>query len=290
MKSTIYLLIPIFIFSCEFNIPKKKDFLPETDYIEAGLAADNVWMIVNGEKENRNEIVFGERVEVIFNAVSGFQREEGIAYPGLKMVIVSASESDTLFFSENVLADQMQGLEDDPLKLEAFFVNILPVGNYKAYIKAFDIRSSAYLTYDMPFEVIKNDRISVVEFGLKRKNVYLWDETKGEIIADNIVTVDNKTSLVLEGLEGFKDFDSIVFPKFSVKLTDNKDNIIINEENILSQYEETGASIVAVTQQVSTFLNFERGELNNPYKLEATILDSKSGKKIDVVTFLNLAN
>jgi hypothetical protein len=291
MKRIILFIVPLLIFSCEFNVTKKKDLLEDISYSENGLVSDDVYTLINGKKEKRNQFIFGEKIEVVFNTVTGFSRENGMAYPELKLLLISEDGQDTINYMDNLISGgNTEGTLDNPIELNAFFTNTFPVDKYKLIVKGYDLKGDGYFNFSMPFEVIKNERISVMHYGLKSNIVYLFDETTDMAISDNIVDLDHKIHLIINGIKGFDENDSIIFPKMSMKVTDVNEKVVFDDFDMFKKYGDNGLKRSEVEQQINAYIQFTDGEVNNPYKLEATFIEKKSGKKIDVFTFLNFQN
>lgn len=290
MKKIIILLIPLLIYGCNINIENKKDLLKEISYTENGLSSDDVYTLINGVKEKRNEFVFGEEIELIFDDVKGFVKDKGAAFPEMEMVILSEDEKDTLNYEKNILSEYEDGITEKSVQLKATILNTLPVDNYVIILKAYDLKGEGFFNFLMPFKVIKNDRISVVEYGLKANYIYLYDEVNEKVITDNIIDVNTKVNLIINGLQGLDKSDSLIYPIFKLDVTDVDGNVLYSEENLFKEYYYIGINRVDVEEQFFAYLNFTPGKWNNPYKLKASFIDEKSGKKLDILTFINIRN
>jgi hypothetical protein len=53
-----------------------------------GIGCEDVIIQINGDVDNRNEFIYGEKVKFIFNDITGLKRENGSVFPGLSMFIV----------------------------------------------------------------------------------------------------------------------------------------------------------------------------------------------------------
>lgn len=280
------LLIVTFAFNaCEFNQSVNKDLTTGAYSRGDGIGCDDIKIQINGKIENRNNFINGEKVNFIFNNISGLTRENGKVFPGLSMFIVK-NEKDTVLQYLDLFADMEDGTDLSPLQLQANFVSALPHEDnekYKVFIKIWDKKGDGTFQYELPFSVEKNDFLKINSQNIGYSNIYLWDETKKLVVVNKEVNVENTLILVLEGLDGLEIVENKVFPSFSIDITDDKGNQILSNPNILEQYRNEGVDYDEFKSgQLPVTITFSSGQINNPCKLKASLTDLNSEKRIDI--------
>jgi hypothetical protein len=288
---TLFLLMVITTFSsCQFNQSVNKDMTTGAYSRGDGIGCDDIAIQINGEIENRNDFVFGEKVNLIFNNVSGLINSNGKTFPKLSMYIVK-NEKDTVFSNQNLLKSLNNGTDLSPLQLQANFRTALPNQNnekYKVFIEITDKKGDGKFNYELPFTVKENDLLDIKSNGIEYSTIYLWNETLKQPVFENNVSPKHLFILILNDIEGLELTNEKVFPIFSLDLIDNNGIKIISNPNLLSAYEEVGVNPKDLKSQVTANLTFTKGEINNPYRLNAKLKDKNSLKEINISTELNI--
>jgi len=288
---TLTLLIAIVTFnSCQFNQSVNKDLVTGAYSRGNGIGVDDITIEINGETDNRNEFVFGEKVNLIFNNVSGLTSSDGKTYPELAMYIVK-NEKDTVLSNPNLLKSLNNGTDLSPLQLQANFISALPNQNdekYKVSLEITDKKGAGTFNYELPFTIKENDLLNVKSNGIEYSTIYLWNETLKQPVFDNKVSSEHLFILILNEIEGLELTNDKVFPIFSIDLTDNNGNKILSNPNLLSTYKEEGINPKDLKSQVTAKLTFTKGQINNPCRLNAKLKDENSEKEINISTELNI--
>lgn len=288
---TLTLLIAIATFSsCQFNQSVNKDLATGAYSRGDGIGVDDITIEINGETDNRNEFVFGEKVNLIFNDVSGLTYLDGKTYPELAMYIVK-NEKDTVLSNPNLLKSLNNGTDLSPLQLQANFISALPNQNdekYKVLVEITDKKGDGTFNYELPFKVKDNNLLDVKSNGIEYSTIYLWNETLKQPVFDNKVSSEHLFILILNEIEGLELTNDKVFPIFSIDLTDNNGNKILSNPNLLSGYEEEGVNPKDLKSQVTAKLTFTKGQINNPCKLTAKLKDKNSEKEVNISAELNI--
>ncbi len=280
------------IFSgCEFNQSVNKDLTTGAYSRGDGIGCDDVKIQINGDVDNRNEFIYGEKVNFIFNDITGLKRENGSVFPGLSMFIVK-NEKDTVLQHQDLFANMENGTDLSPLQLQANFTSALPNEHnekYKVFINIWDKKGKGTFQYELPFSVKKNELLNIDTSNIDYSNIYLWDETKKSVVVNKEVSVQNTLILILEGLDGLEVLDNKVFPSFSIDITDNNGNQILSNSNILEQYRETGVDYNTFKNgQLPVTITFSSGQINNPCKLKASLKDLNSERNIVITSELEI--
>ena len=285
------LLIAIITFSsCQFNQSVNTDLTTGAYSRGDGIGIDDIIIEINGEADNRNEFVFGEKVNLVFNNVSGLNNSDGKTFPELSMHIVK-NEKDTVLSNPNLLKSLNNGTDLSPIQLQANFRTALPNQNnekYKVFIEITDKKGDGKFNYELPFTIKENELLDIKSNGIEYSTIYLWNETLKQPVFDNNVSSEHLFILILNDIQGLELTDEKVFPVFSLNLTDNDGNIILSNPNLLSAYEETGVNPKDLKNQVTAKLTFTKGKINNPCRLNAKLKDKNSSKEINISTELNV--
>lgn len=290
MQKTIILILLTFTIlfsSCQFNQSANKDLITGAYSRGDGLGSDDVLIEVNGKVEKRNEFVFGEKVNLVFNNVTGLTKLDEKTYPGLSMYIVK-NEKDTVLSNPDLLGDITDGTALSPLKLQANFRAALAYQNnekYKAYLQIWDKKGEGKFNYELPFTIKENDLLKITNNDIEYTNIYLWNETLKQPVFDKNISPEHLFILIIEGAKGLELSDNKVFPVFSLELSDNKGGKIISNPNLLSAYKE-GVDPKALENQLTAKISFSKGKISNPCKLVAKLKDENSSKEITVTTEL----
>lgn len=280
------------IFSgCEFNQSTNKDLTTGAYSRGDGIGCDDVKIQINGVDDNRNEFIYGEKVNFMLNDISGLKRENGIVFPGLSMFIVK-NENDTVLQHQDLLANMENGTDLSPLQLQANFTCALPYENnekYKVFINIWDKKGKGTFKYELPFTVNKNELLKIDASNINYSNIYLWDETTKLVVVSKEVSVQSTLILVLEGLDGLEVLDNNVFPSFSIAITDSNGNHILSNSDILEPYRETGINYSTFKNgQLPVTITFSSGKINNPCKLKASLKDLNSERNLVITSELEI--
>ena len=278
--------------SCQFNQSVNKDLTTGAYSRGDGVGIDDVIIEINGTADNRNEFVFGEKVNLVFNNVSGLTNSNGKTFPELSMHIVK-NEKDTILSNPNLLESINNGTDLSPLQLHANFRTAFPNKNnekYKVFVEISDKKGDGKFNYELPFTVKENDLLDIKSNGIEYSTIYLWNETLKQPVFDSNVSSEHLFILILNDIEGLELTDEKVFPIFSLDLTDNNGVKILSNPNLLSAYENVGVNPKDLKSQVTAKLTFTKtkGTINNPCKLIAKLKDKNSEKEVNISTELNI--
>jgi hypothetical protein len=287
----LILMIGIITFnSCQFNQSVNTDLTTGAYSRGNGIGIDEVNIKINGKIENRNEYIFGEKVNLIFNNIKGLTKLENKTYPGLSMNIVKNGK-DTVLSNSNLLKSLDNGTDLFPLQLQANFRTAFPYKKdekYKVFVNIWDKKGDGKFTYELPFTIKENDLLNIENKGIKYSNIYLWNETLKQPVFDQNVSTEDLLILILDDIEDLELSNEKVFPIFSIDLIDNKGNKIISNPNLLSDYENEGINPNDLKSQLTAKLTFSKGEINNPCKLIVKLKDKNSSKEIIIRTELKI--
>ena len=293
MKKIITLsliIVSITLSACQFNQSVHKDLITGAYSRGDGIGCDNVVMEIDGKVEKRNEFVFGEKVNLVFNNIRGLTNSDNKTYPGLSIYIVK-NEKDTVLSNPNLLESLADGTDLFPLQLKAYFTAALPYQDnekYKIHVQIWDKKGEGTFTYELPFTVKDNELLSISNNGIDYSNIYLWNETLKQPVYEKNLSSEHLFILILEGVEGLELSNEMVFPIFSIDIIDNNGNKIISNPNLLSDFENEGVSPEDLKNQLTSTITFSAGKIYNPCRLISTLKDKNSSKEINMTTELNI--
>lgn len=276
--------------SCQFNQNVHTDLITGAYSRGDGIGSDNVTININGKVEKRNEFIFGEKINFIFNNIIGLTNIENKTYPGLSMHIVK-NEKDTVLSYSNLLKNLDDGTNLSPLQLQAKLDATLPYKNnekYKVYITIWDKKGDGKFMYDLPFTIKENDLFTIKNNGIKYSNIYLWNETLKQAVFDRNVSSEHTFIVILDNIEGLELYNKKVFPIFSIDLVDSNENKIISIPNLLHDFETEGINPLDLKSQLVAKITLPKSEVQNPCKLIVNLKDKLSSKGINISTDLIL--
>lgn len=289
-KTLSLICMGMLLSSCQFNQSVNKDLSTGAYSRGDGMGVETIEIEVNDEVDARNAFVYGEKVNLVFDDVTGLTRLEDMVYPGLSMHIIK-NQQDTVFSNPNLLNTLEDGTALSPLQLQAHFFTALPYKDneeYKVKVNIWDKKGDGTFEYELPFTVKENDLLDVNARSLDYSSIYLWNETTRQTVVDNTLDSEHVLVLIMEGIEGMETIDEKVFPVFSIDIVDSNGNEIISNPNIFREYLEEGINARDVQEQLIAEITFSEGEINNPCTLTAVLKDQKSAGEITVTTQLDI--
>lgn len=288
MKTSILLIALVLFSSCQFNQSVNTDLTTGAYSRGDGLGCDDVIIEINGNVEKRNEFVFGEKVKLLFNNISGLTKVDDKTYPELSIHIVK-NDKDTLLSNLNLLKSLENGTDLFPLQLHAEFATNLPFDNgekYKVYVEISDKKGDGKFNYELPFTIKDNGLLQIKNNGIEYSKIYLWNETLKQPVFDKNVSSEDLFILILDDIKGLELINGKAFPIFSIDITDNDGNKIISNPNLLSDFENEGVNQEDLAKQLTAKITLLKVKVNNPCKLVAVLKDKNSSKEITIKTEL----
>ena len=283
------LIISLAFISCDFRKSVQADLKTGIITKGDGLSCEEVWLSVDVQEIERTTFVYGEMFLIHFTNMEGFKKEGENAFPGMLMWVTGES-GDTIFQTEDLYSDYLNGINLDTLSLKAN----LTIGNpmhsnnqYTVYIKIWDKKDKGTFTAEMPFNIIENEKIKIEKNKLSYNEIYLYSVDRDKVIIDGEVAANEVIYLLFEGLSGFTESNSNVFPGMKFQALDNEKNILMEYDDLFSSYTETGLNSVDFRTQIYISLKFP-GQAVNPINCEAILFDKKSNSNIKVTTEINV--
>lgn len=291
MKNLFFVFLSILIFySCDFKKSAHKDLITGLSTTGEGLSCKDVSILSDDNVVRRSTFTFGEVITFKFKNIEGFNEENGTVFPGMS-ILIRDSENNIVLQNDDVYANYSEGINYSPLVLYAEATLAKPIYSGKQYnllIKIWDKKGDGKLSAEMSFDVKPNDKISVSKGNCNYDEVYLFSEKNDKVITDNSIQFGENVFLIFEGVKEFVEEAEKIYPGLSLFIRDNKGEIILRNEDLFNEYEQTGIEASDFRDRVSANFWFNGSEANNPLSLEAKLWDRKSDKFIYAKTSLNL--
>lgn len=284
------IIFSLTLLSCDFRKSVHADLKTGIVTKGDGLSCEDVWISVDDQEIDRNTFIYGEMFLMHFNNMEGFKRENGNAFPGMFMWVMGES-GDTVFKTEDLYSDYLNGISLTPLLLKANLTVGSPMHSnhkYKVFIKIWDKKDKGTFTAEMPFNIIENDKIKIEKNNISYDEIYLYSIDRDRAIIDGNVLFNETVYLIFEGLSGFTELNGNVFPGLKFQAVDNSKEIIMDYPDLFSSYEKTGIGVSDFRAQIYVTLKFTQGQADNPINCETLLFDKKSDSNIKVSTAVNV--
>lgn len=223
-------------------------------------------------------------LEIEIVDIKGFTVINGNANAKFTMCVINSQNDTLLTFKKFFLLNPNEKFN----LLTNLKISVIPYlvvyEKYTILLKVDDSASEKYLSYSFPFNIKHNSFLKTSSEVLNFRSIYLWNETKKEIIHDNILLKEEKYKLLIYGVENFKELKQKIYPKifcyFSSKSAFNKSDI----NNVIVDRSESGVSknIISENPIIISLDITELEEYPSDAIIMIKILDSKSDSKINV--------
>jgi hypothetical protein len=291
MKNLFFVFLSILVFySCDFKKSAHKDLVTGLSTTGDGLSCQDVSIFSDNNVVQRSTFTFGEVITFKFKNIEGFNEENGNVFPGMS-ILIRDSVNNIVLQNDDVYANYSEGINLSPLVLTAEATLARPIHSGKRYnllIKIWDKKGDGKFSAEMSFDVKPNNKISVSRNYCNYDEVYLFSEKNNKVITDNSIQFGENVFLIFEGVKEFVEETEKIYPGLSLIIRDSKNEIILSNEDLFKEYEQTGIEASIFKDRVSANFWFNGSEVNNPLSLEAKLWDKKSDKFISVKTSLNL--
>ncbi|MFN5418179.1 MAG: hypothetical protein ACK5B9_14070 [Flavobacteriia bacterium] len=254
-----------------------------------GMTCEEVEILVNGEKRDLEEYQYGDKISLNFINVEGLKRVGGKAFPGLKLLITNI-KGDTMLFLKDVY-ENTEGQKFDPMTLVADITAANPMfsGNkFLANLDFWDKKGDAKLHAEFRFSTNSNELIGVKSKNISYKEIYIYSEKNQKVISDNLFENDDKIYFILEGLEGFKVQDGLVFPGCMIEVKNKAGEVILHEDNMLQLYYDNGINFENVYEKIYFSLNDVALKSSNELFVHALFIDRLSDAALTMDTKISL--
>lgn len=291
MKTTLsVMLIAAVLSGCNFSKSVKKDLISGLTTTGSVLTCNDVYLSVNNERTTRNTFYYGEMLHLIFNDIQGFSRENGKVFPSMD-ILVTDSAGDTILKANELYSEYSEGMDYSPLELTADITIASPIRSGRDYtllVSIKDKKGPGTYVSRLKFSVKENERLKIEKNGVTFTEAYLYSQGNNKIINDGKIKFDDNIYLIVEGLKGFREENGLVYPGLSLSIIDSLKNVILNYDDLLSEYNESGIASSDFTSRVSSHFKITGDQANNPLHCIMDIHDKKSDAFVKISTDLIL--
>ncbi len=287
---TFLIVIILLVTSCggEVNKSVQVDFMNGLSTKGDGLGSNDVYLTVNGKRTKKNTFTYGEIFHLNFNDVTGFKKEDGKAFPGMELTVIS-DKGDTAMYYEDMYLNETGGVDVTPLLLytNITVANPMMTGNkYKLYVNIWDKKGTGTYKAEFNFDVAPNEHIVITkDETITYDNIYLFSQ-KGSTVTNNEIKPNQTYYLMFEGLEGFNADNGKVSVGLSMKAIAADGEVILDVKNLLEEGEWDPA---LVKEQISSDFIFRDSTIATPIACEFVVFDKKSEAKISAKVDLEFA-
>lgn len=278
-KTLLLALSFLFTVSCDFSKSVYKDLQTGMVIKGDGLSCEEVYLTIGEETIHRNTFTYGEKLNLNFNNIEGFERLGNHVFPGMNLSVVSQN-GDTMIYNQDLYAGLTDGTDHTPLLLTSDVVLADPIHSnetYTLFIRIWDKKGDGVFTAKLDFNVVPNDQIEIVTNGISYQEIYLYSQQRGNVITDNTAFFDENVYIIFEGLEGLVKEGEMISAGMSLSLKDAAGNLILNEADLLGTSEYKYSDIHA---RLSANFIVTGSEINNPVLCEVTIWDKRGDDKL----------
>lgn len=291
MKNLFFAFLIIFItFACDTKKSVHKDLITGLSTEGDGLSCEEVTILSDDKSVQRSSFYFGEEITINFKNIEGFKGKDGKIFPGMSIVI-SDKNNDTIIKSDDAYQKYSEGISLSPVILKSELTLARPIHsgkNYSLSINIWDKKGSGKFFAEMNFDVKSNEKINVTKQNCSYDELYLFSDNKQKVITDNVITFGDDIHLIFEGVKGFSETDNKIFPGLSLEIKDGKNEVVLFNEDLFKEYENSGIDADSFKDRVSANFWFNGSEANNPLKLTAKLWDKSSDKYVSAETILTL--
>ncbi|BDQ03351.1 hypothetical protein [Ignavibacterium sp.] len=283
-------LIILLTFSCDTRKSVHKDLITGLSTEGDGLSCDEVTIFSGDKTIQRNSFIFGEEISFNFSNIKGFNESNGKIFPGMSIVVTDRNK-DTIIKADDVYDKYSDGVTLNPPTLKADLTLARPIrsGNsYSLFINIWDKKGDGKFSAEMNFEVKPNEKIKAARHNCNYDELYLFSDQNQKVITDNVITFGDNIFLIFEGMKEFSETDNKIFPGLSLEIKDGRDEVVLFDEDLFKDYENSGIDADSFKDRVSANFWFNGSEANNPLKLTAKLWDKSSDKYVLAETILTL--
>ena len=252
------------------------------------LTYENTCMTINNTTIDRKVFVHGEKIYVNFEGMEGFVEKESKVSLGLDLSVLNYFR-DTLYYTPDIFSDYDNATKASIKTFGTYLSAAYPYlndNNYVLKINIWDKIGEGTFQFEMPFNVVQNEGISVNNQYCDYQTIGLFDPKPRNVITSNKILVEGTFQLYLQGISNFKNIESKVYPGMLLEFTDYQGNTQ-NSDNVLASISESGIYAKVFNRYFSTNLSLgsekSEKETETPGEVTAIIFDTKSKAEIEVI-------
>ena len=132
MKTTFaFIFLSLVLTCCNFSKSAKKDLMSGLSSTGNKISCDDVYLTVNDVRTTRNSFIYGETFFLNFSDVTGFAKENGNVFPGMKLMVINPA-GDTMMQTADLMSKYPEGMNFSPLLLTADLTIAAPIKSKSA--------------------------------------------------------------------------------------------------------------------------------------------------------------
>jgi hypothetical protein len=113
-----------------------------------GLLCGEVYLSCHDEKISRSSFAYGEKIFLIFEDISGFEKTDDYVFPGIRITVLSEA-GDTILHNPDLYAENVEGFNLSPLALTTNIIMAEPIhsqSKYKLVVNIWDKQGENSIT------------------------------------------------------------------------------------------------------------------------------------------------
>ena len=275
---------------CNFSKSVKKDLVSGLVLTGNGLTCEDVYITVNNERTSKTSFTYGETAYLIFSDIKGFKAENNSVYP-LMEILVSDAKGDTMLFADNLYGEYTDGMSYSPLELTADLTVATPIrsgGEYTMKVHIKDRKGPGTYSSALNFTVESNGNIKTEPRKVTFNEAYVYSQGKEKVVNDGKISPDDNIYIIVEGLKGINEENGRTYPALSLKVTDSAGTTMIENDDLLAEYSESGVDPADLSSRISSHFKISGTDFRNPLHCLMTVWDRKSEAKVTVSTDLSV--
>jgi hypothetical protein len=252
-----------------------------------GLLCGEVYLSCHDEKISRSSFAYGEKIFLIFEDISGFEKTDDYVFPGLRMTVLSEA-GDTILQYPDLYAENIGGFNLSPLVLTTNIIMAEPIhskGKYKMVVNIWDKQGTGTYSASMDFDVKTNDQITVESSNITFRELYLYSKAQEKVLTKGEAKIDEEIYLIFEGLDGFQQENGTIYIGLSITAKDASGRLIVDEPDLIG---DSGVDYSQVSAQLAPSFVFTGSAIKDPVTCEVKIWDKKGENSINARINLNI--
>lgn len=290
MKNYVLCLgLSLLAFACKYETKIDPESGSQIRVKSEGLSYKDVEIEVNGKKSELKAFNYGDELTLNFINVEGFTRQNGKIYPGLKLLVLN-KQGDSLLYHEDMYAEE-DPIGLDPVTLTASLVAANPIRSGEivtAKLDFWDKKGKGKMHVDFDFSTKSNDNLVINSKKITYDEIYIFSDKNQRVVSDNMYQEDDMLYFIMEGLEGFKEQEGVIFPCLMLEVKNEKDEVVLKEDNILEAYFEDGVSKENVKAKIYFGLGRKALQQGKKLSIHAVLVDKISDASLILDTEISL--
>lgn len=271
--------------ACNFNKSATLNFITGLKTQGNGLSVDDINITSDGKNLNTTTFKYGEKIDINFENINGFNKENDASFPGMELLVLSKA-GDTILHNKDLYANANEGFKYSPLALIGKLTLANPFASNNEYTlkcNIWDKKGDGTFKTQLDFSLIPNPEIEIKSEGLEAREIYMYSNQNKKILTNKTIAFNEEIQIMIDGLSGFKAVDNKATLQMSIKVTDADDFVLLENKNLLP---DQPADVNLIKQRVSAFLTLSKGRLKNPVTCIVNVTDKASDAKINISTNL----